>query len=158
VADPLLQTFLAQTDAPCPVCDYNLRNLTTDRCPECSAHLHLRVGSENLTLGPWLGAVLSFALGVGFDAVMALIFTVMFTVSRFANPPPAPYVTQQFIKALSVFFILTLSCSLAIFVLVRRRRRWMMMPRRVQWRCAAIIFGSVFLAHVIVGLLLARSM
>lgn len=156
--DPLLVAYLAKADAPCPICDYNLRNLTTDTCPECSAKLHLRVGSENMTLGPWLGAVLSFALAVGFDAVMSLIFTVMFTVSRFANPPPAPYVTNQFIKALSVFLTLTLSCSLAIFILVRRRRRWMMMPRRAQWRYAVIAFASVFIIHLITGILLARSM
>jgi hypothetical protein len=156
--DPLLLSFLATHDAPCPVCDYNLRNLTTDTCPECSAQLHLRVGSENLTLGPWLGAVLSCALGVGFDAVMSLLFTVIFTVSRFANPPPVPAVTNQFIKVLSVFLTLTLSCTIAILFLVRRRRRWMMMPRRSQWRYAAIIFISVFILHLIVGLLLARSM
>lgn len=156
--DPLLLAHLAQTDSPCPVCDYNLRNLTTDTCPECSAKLNLRVGSENLTLGPWLGAMLPFALAVGFDAVMSLIFTVMFTVSRFANPPPAPYVTNQFIKALSVFLTLTLTCGIAIVILVRGRRRWMMLPRRVQWRFVAIAFASVFIIHVIVGLLLARSL
>jgi hypothetical protein len=156
--DPLLLSYLAQNDAPCPVCDYNLRGLKTDHCPECAAKLHLRVGSENLTLGPWLAAVLSFGLAVGFDAVVTLIFSVMFTVSRFASPPPPPYVTNQFIKVLSVFLTLTLTCGIAILILVRRRRRWMMLPRRAQWRYAAIIFASVFIAHLITGFLLARSM
>jgi hypothetical protein len=32
----------------------------------------------------------------------------------------------------------------------------MMLPRRAQWRTAAIIFASVFVIHLIVGILMAR--
>lgn len=39
----LLQEFLAQQDAPCPACGYNLRGLTGPACPECAGVLTLGV-------------------------------------------------------------------------------------------------------------------
>lgn len=35
----LLRRFLADRDVPCPHCEYNLRGLETDRCPECGGPL-----------------------------------------------------------------------------------------------------------------------
>jgi hypothetical protein len=158
-ADPLLLSFLDTRDAPCPVCDYNLRGLKVDRCPECAAHLHLRVGSENTRLGPWLGAVLSFSLAVGFDAVMGLLVSIIFTVSLFAPPQTVPpIVRQQHIILLVGFVGLALACGGAILMLVKRRRRWMMMPRRRQWRIAAVIFVLVFLVHLLAGFMMARML
>lgn len=42
-ADELV-TFLATRDVECPSCRFNLRGLTTNRCPECNALLQLTVG------------------------------------------------------------------------------------------------------------------
>ena len=39
----LLADFLAQHDAHCPKCNYVLRGLLTDTCPECSTPLRLTV-------------------------------------------------------------------------------------------------------------------
>src|SRR5206468_3407523 len=71
--DRALVEFVATRDAACPVCSYNLRGLTAAVCPECSARLHLRVGSENLRLGPWFAGVVSLAVGLGFDGVVSLM-------------------------------------------------------------------------------------
>lgn len=43
-ADPLLLQFLASRDAICPVCRYDLRGVTTNRCPECGHALALSLG------------------------------------------------------------------------------------------------------------------
>ncbi len=158
MTDPLLTTYLNSRDAPCPVCDYNLRGLKVDRCPECSAYLHLQVGSENTRLGAWLAAVMSFSLAVGFDAVMGLIVLVMFTVTFFVRQPIAPIVRQQHMILLSGFLALAVTCGGGIFMLVRRRRRWMMLSRRVQWRWAAVIFVIVFIVHLLAGFLMARML
>lgn len=156
--DPLLLSFLGERDALCPVCDYNLRGLKVDRCPECAAHLHLQVGSENLRLGPWVFAVVSFALAVGFDAVVGLMVSIAFTASFFSPQQVAPIVRQQHLILLGGFLGLALTCIAAIFMLVRRRRRWMMMPRKAQWRWAGVIFASVFVVHLVAGLLMARML
>ena len=40
----LLAMFLHGRDVPCPLCDYNLRDLTQQQCPECRHELLLTVG------------------------------------------------------------------------------------------------------------------
>lgn len=42
--DTALLAFLQSHDIPCPLCKYNLRNLTHPRCPECGRDLKLTVG------------------------------------------------------------------------------------------------------------------
>ncbi len=39
-----LVEFLQDRDTPCPLCGYNLRNLTDNVCPECRHELRLTVG------------------------------------------------------------------------------------------------------------------
>jgi hypothetical protein len=50
--DHLLQ-FLHGRDVVCPLCGYNLRDLTEPRCPECRQDLELTVGVTRLRFG-WL--------------------------------------------------------------------------------------------------------
>ncbi|MBX3377089.1 MAG: hypothetical protein KF678_08810 [Phycisphaeraceae bacterium] len=156
--DPLLLSFLGERDALCPVCEYNLRGLKADRCPECSSHLQLQVGSENIRLGPWVSAVVSFALAVGFDAVMGLMVSIAFAATFFSPQQVAPLVRQQHLILMGGFLGMGMTCATAILLLVRRRRRWMVMPRRAQWRWAGVTFASVFVVHLVVGLLMARML
>jgi hypothetical protein len=39
-----IATFLASRDVDCPSCRFNLRGLTTNRCPECNTLLQLTLG------------------------------------------------------------------------------------------------------------------
>jgi hypothetical protein len=39
-----LLEYLRTHDAFCPLCKYNLRNLTQARCPECGREIRLTVG------------------------------------------------------------------------------------------------------------------
>ena len=149
---PDLLSFLASHDAPCPVCSYNLRGLQTDSCPECGAHLHLQVGSENLRLGPWLLGIISLALGAGFDTVVAILITGVLII--FGTRSPADL--RQALTFLAVFAALSISCGTGILILIRRRRQWHLTGRTAQWRTAFAIFTVVFLVHAIVGALLAR--
>ncbi|MCZ6835812.1 MAG: hypothetical protein O7G85_08565 [Planctomycetota bacterium] len=41
--DAVLHQFLADQDAPCPACGYNLRNLAKDNCPECGQAIKLHL-------------------------------------------------------------------------------------------------------------------
>ncbi len=52
-----LVEFLQDRDAPCPLCGYNLRNLTGDVCPECGQKLLLTVGVHHMRFGWFLATV-----------------------------------------------------------------------------------------------------
>ncbi|MEM9882485.1 MAG: hypothetical protein AAF800_06190 [Planctomycetota bacterium] len=60
-----LRGFVAERDVGCPSCDYNLRGLTGNVCPECGVGLRLRVGlAEPRVLG-YVMVMVGAALGVG---------------------------------------------------------------------------------------------
>jgi hypothetical protein len=64
--DDKLAEYLADNDAPCPVCEYNLRGLTTASCPECGRELTLADVSAPRRVRPgwwcWSGIVIDFNL------------------------------------------------------------------------------------------------
>lgn len=65
MANEQLHTFLKDRDALCPECRYNLRNLTTDRCPECGTPVTLTVGHASEFSWLWLGFLIPFFLMSG---------------------------------------------------------------------------------------------
>jgi len=68
----MLLEFVRHRDVPCPLCGYNLRNLTTPRCPECQNALRLSVGLYELRVG-WLVATLTPCTFSGICAAMLLV-------------------------------------------------------------------------------------
>mgnify|MGYP006289825907 CR=1 FL=1 len=69
----LLQTFLADRDEPCPVCGYNLRQLQSDRCPECGRALQLRVGSVEPRLFWYLVMLLPLMCSAGVGVLFLVL-------------------------------------------------------------------------------------
>lgn len=63
--------FLRGRSAPCPKCGYDLRDLTTDTCPECGARLLLRLGHEDHVPRNWLIGLVILAMNLGFPVVFA---------------------------------------------------------------------------------------
>ncbi len=82
----MLQTFLADRDAPCPGCGYNLRGLPGDRCPECNQHLSLRVGLTEPRMGWYLTALIGAAAGLGLSGLL-LIYMLIQLSTRNGVPP-----------------------------------------------------------------------
>ena len=85
----LLCAFLADTDAPCPGCGYNLRGLTWSVCPECQRSISLAIeGTQPLQrIRPalLLGAVVVACLNCMFGIVMfvyQMFVSGMFTAQR----------------------------------------------------------------------------
>ena len=69
-----LLEFLARFEAHCPRCNYDLRQLTSCRCPECGTELRLDVHAAKEKLGCWIaaliGAGLPAGLGILCDCIM----------------------------------------------------------------------------------------
>ncbi len=74
----LLNTFLSERDCPCPFCDYNLRDLQTDRCPECGEQLRLNVQAVDPKIGWPLAGLIGLSAGAGFSLLMTVYFLVYF--------------------------------------------------------------------------------
>jgi hypothetical protein len=68
----LLRSFLAGRDVLCPKCQYNLRDLTGDRCPECGDRLILRVNLVEPKLAAPIAGVVGLAFGAGLNSLLLL--------------------------------------------------------------------------------------
>jgi hypothetical protein len=73
IESEIVKAFLAEQDVGCPVCGYNLRDCPSPSCPECGAAIRLRLCCPDLRLGPWLFALLCFALPGGFAVVATML-------------------------------------------------------------------------------------
>ncbi len=84
--ESFLIAFLRGRDVPCPLCGYNLRDLTRAECPECRQALVPAVDVRRLHFGWFLLAV---APGIfsGIAAVLLLIPIVLMTIESGTRPP-----------------------------------------------------------------------
>jgi hypothetical protein len=109
-----LRQFLANLDTPCPSCDYNLRGLLSDRCPECNQRLVLRVGLAEPRQRAFIAALLGLAVGAGFNGLLLLYFVFMILVIR-----RSPGGAGRFFLATGLS-ILILAPSLVLLISKRR--------------------------------------
>jgi len=68
--DPMLATYLAGRDVPCPQCGYNLRDLPGDRCPECGDGLALRLGLAEPRQGMLIAGLVGLSAGAGLSGLL----------------------------------------------------------------------------------------
>lgn len=87
-----LAAFLAERDAACPNCAYNLRGLKGANCPECGLALELRVNLQRPRLAAYLLGLVPLAMGTGFHAVLLLVLLVMLGVRRAGGPDRHVYI------------------------------------------------------------------
>lgn len=145
-----LVQWLAEHDEPCPVCGYNVRALTVATCPECSAPLRLGVTSPQHLLGPWLLAIISCSLALGFDGVVMTLMSTAIVVELFVHGRfSAPYIL------VGTFVTLGGLSGGALWLLIARRRQWRMAQPNVQWARAGAVAVAMFLIHATGGALLA---
>lgn len=73
----MLREFLAEEDAPCPACGYNLRQLVGKTCPECGLLLKLAVGSDEPFKRTWAIALFVNSLIAGIGALFLSLWLFM---------------------------------------------------------------------------------
>jgi len=141
-----LLDWLSSRDAGCPICDYNLRGVASARCPECASPLELSVASPRAVHAPWVFAVVSFSMALGFNAVVATMISVVTVISASYNQI-GPYVL------FGGFSFAALVCAIGLLRTIRGRRRWLRRSTKQQWAKARLIFFIVGGAHGIAGAL-----
>lgn len=71
--EELLVEYLEGNDAPCPICGYNLRQLTTTTCPECGRPFILEVGSASPYFGQYLAFLTPFIATAAFGVLFVFL-------------------------------------------------------------------------------------
>ncbi len=160
-----LIAFLHGRDVPCPLCGYNLRDLTTPTnttptntptkptrpvCPECNHDLELTVGVDGLRIGLFVATLAPF-MSAGLAAIALGTMVTLGELTRGqqgGGPPP-------------IFHLVTLlglgsgSIALAIFW---KRRPFLALPPAAQRRLAMIAWTLHLLPFLgLVILFLATS-
>lgn len=109
-----LQSFLAERDTPCPNCGYNLRCLTSDRCPECAEGLRLQVGLQEPRLAAYVGGLIGLASGAGFGGLL-----LAYALIRFSARPTSSRFFNEFVAITGLGFLIHM---LALMAWIRMRR------------------------------------
>jgi hypothetical protein len=73
----LLRQFLHGRDVPCPSCEYNLRDLPADRCPECGQELALRLQLAEPKQAALLTGLIALSAGAGLNGLLIIYFVLM---------------------------------------------------------------------------------
>lgn len=133
--DPaFLETFLADRDAPCPSCGYNLRGLRGTSCPECAQTLRLTVGLVEVRQGLWVLGLVGAACGLGFNALLLVYAAIQILGQGRARGLPAAFIVHNLVG-----FVLE-SALVAFVVLASRRiRRW---PTPARLALALVAWGA----------------
>jgi hypothetical protein len=130
--------WLANRDAFCPLCNYNLRALQTPRCPECGEGLRLRVMLAEPYLKAWICLAASSSAGAGLG-ILCLI-----CITKLGWPRRSEWwLTFPILIAISTIPI----SMIAVF----RRKRLLRLSRSLQWIFALFAMFLVFIALIIFG-------
>ncbi len=134
----MLRKFLAERDAPCPACSYNLRGLTTDLCPECNQPLTLQVALTEPKLASFVAGIVALSCGPGFCAVVLVWSIINAGVGR-GGPSDRDYVP---LVSGVVFGAVTIPVWNA------RRRHFLAAGARSRW-IVVVVAGLVGLAFAV---------
>ncbi len=127
-----LAEYLQDRDTPCPLCGYNLRNLTENVCPECRHEFRLTVGVTK-PMFLWFLLAMTPCTFAGIAAGLTLIPVILEGLAG-AGPPPAILVT---------LVLLGLVSALGGLMLIRHRFAFLRQEPRRQRRSA----GAVWMIH-----------
>jgi len=117
--DPLLKSYLAERDVPCPGCGYNLRGLAEEKCPECGLAIELGVCGSTTNLGWLLTTIIVLAMEAG----LAWIAIVARTVHEFVHSTrfsPSEWRGPVALAVTSTFPLILVICLRGTFLASRR--------------------------------------
>jgi hypothetical protein len=143
--DPKLIDLLADRDVPCPGCRYNLRGLTTDRCPECNQQLELEIKLAEPKLAAFITGLVCISMGLGFCALLVVWVVVSLVIRRRGNTPP------EFIIVAAGLIVACLLLALWL----QGRRRLTRMSDVPRWALVALV-SALGLAAPAIFLLTVR--
>jgi hypothetical protein len=143
----ILRVFLAGRDTPCPECKYNLRDLASPRCPECSAPIELEVRRGDTFRRPAKAARLALWCTFGWQ-----LWSTGACIRYFLGAFSPPGVSWWLYMYLAVT-LLWLAASVVGLVLIRRRRASPYAAERFAVRYALWLMAASASANAVLAVL-----
>jgi hypothetical protein len=139
--DPLLERYLADRDIVCPGCAYNLRGLTSDRCPECGDRLELSLRLVEPKQAPLIAGLVGLSAGAGLGGLLLIYGAIVSWMLR----PNAPGWGR-------FFWVNAIGCAVHLIALLVWIRYWHPIRRMNPWgrRMLVIICWALPLAFVVI--------
>jgi hypothetical protein len=135
--------YLRDRDVGCPLCDYNLRGLVSDRCPECGREIRLNVQAAEPYLRAWVIAAMALGGSAGIG-----IFILVIVVKE--GWPPVRMVGVCFAM---VYFLI----AIPLFgILIFARRAFLRREKSTQELMAGASIVTTLLALLLLLLEMAR--
>jgi len=159
---PMIVEFLRDADVACPTCQYNLRDTTVDRCPECGTVIRLEVAGSVAGAAWWLAAAMGVATGL-----LMLLLTVIHQlgdVHRMLDDPQLPRMVSMGMASSSdlpewsaiVAVAATMACATGVLAwLVMSRRRFSRMGQRNRIICGLLGVSAPILVLGVLRLIVA---
>ena len=130
--DAFLRGYLAERDEPCPMCEYNLRGLTGQVCPECGEALRLRVRLSEPKLAAYLCGLIGLSVGVGFSGIMFVWGLIILSLNDYG---------PTLLEMSALLIQLALEGTAMVFWL--RKRSWIRRRSRArQWGLVAAVWAA----------------
>ncbi|HYE21678.1 MAG TPA: hypothetical protein VEA69_24745 [Tepidisphaeraceae bacterium] len=119
-----LRAYLRGRDVGCPLCGYNLRDLGSDRCPECGREVRLGVSVAEPYLRAWVTAVVALLIAAGVGVFVLCV------VAKEGWPP------RRMVALRVSLWAFLVAIPLAVGAVVGRRAM-LRAPQAGQWAIAA---------------------
>ena len=124
-SQPLLE-YLRERDVACPLCGYNLRALSSARCPECGRELQLTVGTTEPFMRAWVVLASAALAGAG----IGLLFVLLTIKEGWPRNEPL------LMKITVIYFEGSILFTIPVLLARRRFLRW---PLSRQWIIAILM-------------------
>lgn len=142
----ILLDWLKDRDAACPLCAYNIRGLTTPRCPECGQALRLSVSLAEPYLKAWIALIAGLLppAGVGMIFIFSFCYVLMreglgpFNFRDLSRMPLGP--------AFALLHVI--SCVPLSVVAILLRRRFLCWSRGLQRGCAVAAWAAILISSI----------
>jgi hypothetical protein len=132
--DQILIDWLRDRDVFCPLCNYNVRNLTSPRCPECGNKLRITIAIVDPYLKAWIALMVGVCAGAGIGILC------LYAAFRggLEDAPAA-------IRATMIIEILMIPEAVLVLFF---RKKFQRLSRPAQWLLASVGIGLVLFGYV----------
>jgi hypothetical protein len=104
----ILLEFLADRDVECPNCKYNLRSLTSRRCPECGEEMKLSVGLVEPKQAAFIAGIVGLSAGVGLCGLLLVYGLIVILVIGRQGLDFSPFFPENGIGLVIHLFLLSI--------------------------------------------------